>query len=338
MGQPGRTATLARISVPVCEPGTSEARGGHRPSAAPYPDEVPAAIARRACCSGPCRRRSARTDLHVTEGGRPARRTIPSSPTPCHEVVGEVARRRPDATRQLAAPVTARAPPAPLTDQPCLSSPAAGNLCPVQPLHRLGLSRRRLRRVHARARRLTSRLPPGYTNDELAPLLCAVIIATAPPALRPPRPCRLASNGLRGSAPGTRGRWPAAHRARAPPRRAVHSFARDSSRPPSATRTSCLPEPLACRESGPPSGPRAARHGRAGPRGTLRSRSIHLTDVPRSTTRSNCSQGGSCASFNLTSTPWQDSRDFLTFAADHKLAGPFTPYPLDAAGPGAPRP
>ena len=63
--------------------------------------------------------------------------------------------------------------------------------------------------------------------------------------------------------------------------------------------------------------------------GTLSIAGIHLTDVPQLNYAATCSRSGRSPA--PPRTPPADAREFLGFAAAHKLAVTVHPYPLDAA-------
>src|SRR6202008_3465098 len=62
--------------------------------------------------------------------------------------------------------------------------------------------------------------------------------------------------------------------------------------------------------------------------GTLSIAGIHLTDIPPLNYEKHLFQERRLRS--VTANPRQDARDFLPFAAEHKLAVTVHPYPLDA--------
>ena len=177
------------------------------------------------------------------------------------------------------------------------------------------------------------RLPPGYTNEELAPLLCAGIIgyhalqrAELPPG------GRLGIYGFGGSA------HLAAQVALA--RGAtVHVLTRGEQAKQLARELGAAsvgdadgmpPEPLDAAILFAPVGdlvlPAMAALDRGG---TLSIAGIHLTDIPPLNYEKHLFQERQLRS--VTSNTRQDAREFLTFAAEHKLAVTVHPYPLDAA-------
>ena len=183
------------------------------------PEPGPGELLLKVLACGVCR-----TDLHVTEGDLPPHRP---GVTPGHEVVGEVAAlgEGPGPAQPLR--VHGRGPRrrglAALDGQHCkFCLRGAENLCP----HSLytgwdadGGYAEYLTVPAAYAHRL----PAGYTDLELAPLLCAGIIGyhalqrAELPDRRPPRPVRLRRQRAPGRAGGA---GPGRHRARADPRRA----------------------------------------------------------------------------------------------------------------------
>ena len=177
------------------------------------------------------------------------------------------------------------------------------------------------------------RLPPGYTNEELAPLLCAGIIGyRALQRAELPDHGRLGIYGFGGSA------HLAAQVALA--RGAtVHVLTRGEQAKQLARELGAAsvgdadgmpPEPLDAAILFAPVGdlvlPAMAALDRGG---TLSIAGIHLTDIPPLNYEKHLFQERQLRS--VTSNTRQDARDFLTFAAEHKLAVTVHPYPLDAA-------
>ena len=133
----------------------------------PVPEPGPGELLVRVICCGVCR-----TDLHLTEGDLP-----PKAPhiTPGHEVVGEVVATGPGATRFHAGDRVGVAWLAG-TDGTChYCRTARENLCPASTYtgwDRHGGYAEYLTAADA----FVHPLPGGFTDAELAPLLCAGII------------------------------------------------------------------------------------------------------------------------------------------------------------------
>ena len=177
------------------------------------------------------------------------------------------------------------------------------------------------------------RLPPGYTNEELAPLLCAGIIGyRALQRAELPPGGRLGIYGFGGSAhlatQVALARGATVHvltrgeQAKQLARELGAASVRDADGMP--------PEPLDSAILFAPVGdlvlPAMAALDRGG---TLSIAGIHLTDIPPLNYEKHLFQERQLRS--VTSNTRQDAREFLTFAAEHKLAVTVHPYPLDAA-------
>jgi propanol-preferring alcohol dehydrogenase len=288
------------------------------------PEPAPGELLLKVLACGVCR-----TDLHVAEGDLPPHRP---GVTPGHEVVGEVAALGEGASGWA---VGDRAGAAWLrwTDNVCkFCRRGAENLCP--------------RSVYTGwdadggyAEYLTvptgyaHRLPAGYSDLELAPLLCAGIIgyhalkrAELPPG------GRLGIYGFGGSA------HLAAQVALA--RGAtVHVLTRGEQAKRLARELGAAsvgdaadmpPEPLDAAILFAPVGdlvlPAMAALDRGG---TLAIAGIHLTDIPPLNYERHLFQERQLRS--VTSNTREDAREFLGFAAEHKLAVTVHGYPLDAA-------
>ena len=176
-------------------------------------------------------------------------------------------------------------------------------------------------------------IPAGYADEQAAPLLCAGIIGYR--SLR-------AADVPPGGALGIYGFGGSAHLAAqvALARGAtVHVLTRGEQAKRLALELGAAsvgdadgmpPEPLDAAILFAPVGdlvlPAMAALDRGG---TLSIAGIHLTDIPPLNYEKHLFQERQLRS--VTSNTRQDARDFLTFAAEHKLAVTVHPYPLDAA-------
>ena len=294
-------------------------------------DEVPrpgpGELLLRVLACGVCR-----TDLHVTEGDLPPRQPTPPGVTPGHEVVGEVVDLGEDA---VGFEPGDRAGAAWLrwTDQRCrFCRRDAENLCPASLYTGWDANGGYAEYLTVPAA-YAHRLPDGYTDAELAPLLCAGIIgyhalqrAELPPG------GRLGLYGFGGSA------HLAAQVALA--RGAtVHVLTRGEQAKQLARELGAAsvgdaadmpPEPLDSAILFAPVGdlvlPALAALDRGG---TLAIAGIHLTDIPPLNYEKHLFQERQLRS--VTSNTRADAREFLGHAAGHKLAVTVHPYPLDAA-------
>jgi len=317
------------------------------------PRPGPGELLLRVLACGVCR-----TDLHVTEGDLPPHRPTPPGVTPGHEVVGEVT-----ALGEGAGEVTAlgegagdgpgegatdgtgdgtagfavgdRAGAAWLrwTDQRCkFCRRGAENLCPNSLYTGWDANGGYAEYLTVPAA-YAHRLPPGYSDLELAPLLCAGIIgyhalqrAELPPG------GRLGIYGFGGSA------HLAAQVAMA--RGAtVHVLTRGEQAQRLARELGAAsvggaadspPEPLDSAILFAPVGdlvlPALAALDRGG---TLAIAGIYLTDIPPLNYSKHLFQERQLRS--VTSNTRADAREFLAFAAEHKLEVTVHGYPLDAA-------
>jgi alcohol dehydrogenase, propanol-preferring len=272
-----------------------------------------------------------RTDLHVTEGDLPVHRP---GVTPGHEVVGEVAALG-DAAAGHGFAVGDRAGAAWLrrTDNECpYCLRQAENLCPNSVYTGWDADGGYAEYLTVPAD-YAHRLPPGYSDLELAPLLCAGIIgyhalqrAELPPG------GRLGIYGFGGSA------HLAAQVALA--RGAIvhvltrgeqaKKLARELGAASVGDAADMPPEPLDAAILFAPVGdlvlPAMAALDRGG---TLAIAGIHLTDIPPLNYEKHLFQERQLRS--VTSNTREQAREFLGFAAGHKLAVTVHPYPLDAA-------
>jgi propanol-preferring alcohol dehydrogenase len=267
-----------------------------------------------------------RTDLHVTEGDLPVHRP---GVTPGHEVVGEVM----NAEYGFQPGDRAGAAWLRWTDETCkYCQRQAENLCPASRYTGWDADGGYAEYLTVPAA-YAHRLPAGYTDAELAPLLCAGIIGyRALKRAELPPGGRLGLYGFGGSA------HLAAQVALA--RGAtVHVLTRGEQ----ARQLACdlgaasvgdaadmPPEPLDAAILFAPVGdlvlPALAALDRGG---TLAIAGIHLSDIPPLNYDKHLFQERQLRS--VTSNTRVDAREFLGFAAEHKLAVTVHPYPLDAA-------
>jgi propanol-preferring alcohol dehydrogenase len=290
------------------------------------PRPGPGELLLRVLACGVCR-----TDLHVTEGDLP-----PHKPgvTPGHEVVGEVAALGEGAEAGGFAPGD-RAGAAWLrwTDNTCkFCRRGAENLCPSSLYTGWDADGGYAEYMTVPAA-YAHRLPAGYSDAELAPLLCAGIIGyRALKRAELPPGGRLGIYGFGGSA------HLAAQVALA--RGAtVHVLTRGEKAKQLARELGAAsvgdadgmpPEPLDAAILFAPVGdlvlPAMAALDRGG---TLSIAGIHLTDIPPLNYEKHLFQERQLRS--VTSNTRDDAREFLGLAAEHKLAVTVHPYPLDAA-------
>ena len=283
-----------------------------------------------------------RTDLHVTEGDLPPHRPGPPGVTPGHEVVGEVTALGEGAQAGFADgdawagfAVGDRAGAAWLrsTDGTCkYCRRDAENLCP-QSLYTGWDADGGYAEYMTVPAAYAHRLPQGYSDAELAPLLCAGIIGyRALKRAELPPGGRLGLYGFGGSA------HLAAQVALA--RGAtVHVLTRGEQAKRLALELGAAsvgeadgmpPEPLDAAILFAPVGdlvlPALAALDRGG---TLSIAGIHLTDIPPLNYEKHLFQERQLRS--VTSNTREDAREFLGFAASHKLKITVHPYPLDHA-------
>jgi propanol-preferring alcohol dehydrogenase len=267
-----------------------------------------------------------RTDLHVTEGDLPVHRP---GVTPGHEVVGEVM----NAEYGFKPGDRAGAAWLRWTDETCkYCSRQAENLCPASRYTGWDADGGYAEYLTVPAA-YAHRLPAGYTEAELAPLLCAGIIGyRALKRAELPPGGRLGLYGFGGSA------HLAAQVALA--RGAtVHVLTRGEQARRLALELGVAsvggaadmpPEPLDAAILFAPVGdlvlPALAALDRGG---TLAIAGIHLSDIPPLNYEKHLFQERQLRS--VTSNTRADAREFLGFAAEHKLAVTVHPYPLDAA-------
>jgi alcohol dehydrogenase, propanol-preferring len=305
-------------------PGPVDSSHPLRQARVPVPEPGPGELLLRVLVCGVCR-----TDLHVTEGDLPPHlRGV----TPGHEVVGEVV-----ALGDGAAGFTIgdKAGAAWLRwtcgeCKYCLSG--AENLCPWSRYTGWDANGGYAEYLTVPAA-YAHRLPDGYTDEELAPLLCAGIIgyhalqrAELPPG------GRLGIYGFGGSAhlaaQVALARGATVHvltRGEQARRLALEIGAASA-----GEAADMPPEPLDAAILFAPVGdlvlPALAALDRGG---TLAIAGIHLSDIPPLNYERHLFQERQLRS--VTSNTRADAREFLLFAAEHRLAVTVHPYPLDAA-------
>lgn len=303
-------------------------RGDGRPLVlrdTPEPSPGPGELLLRVLACGVCR-----IDLHVTEGDLPVHRP---GVTPGHEVVGEVAGVGPGDASGFAVGDRAGAAWLRSTDGKCrYCRRGAENLCPSSTYTGWDADGGYAEYMTVRAA-YTHRLPAGYSDDELAPLLCAGIIGyrALKRAALPPGG-RLGVYGFGGSAHlaaqvalcqgaslfvMTRGA-----RAQELARSLGASFVGGPADMP--------PEPLDSAILFAPAGelvlPALAALDRGG---TLAIAGINLTDIPALSYERHLFQERQVRT--VTSNTRQDAREFLDFAASHRLSVTTHPYKLESA-------
>jgi alcohol dehydrogenase, propanol-preferring len=291
----------------------------------PVPAPGPGELLLRVLACGVCR-----TDLHVTEGDLPVHRP---GVTPGHEVVGQVVAAGPGDPAGFAAGDRAGAAWLRRTDGTCrFCARGAENLCPASTYTGWDADGGYAEYLTVPAA-YAHPLPQGYSNAELAPLLCAGIIGyrALKRAALPPGG-RLGLYGFGGSAHlaaqvalaqgaslsvMTRGA-----KAQELARSLGASFVGGAADMP--------PEPLDAAILFAPVGdlvlPAMAALDRGG---TLAIAGIYLTDIPPMSYDKYLFQERQLRS--VTSNTRQDAREFLAFAAAHKLSVTTHEYPLDAA-------
>ena len=270
-----------------------------------------------------------RTDLHVTEGDLPPHRR---GVTPGHEVVGEVA----DLGEQTQGfTIGDRAGAAWLrwTDGTCrYCRKQAENLCPHS-LYTGWDADGGYAEFMTVPAAYAHRLPDGYDDAELAPLLCAGIIGyRALQRAELPAHGRLGIYGFGGSAhlatQVALARGATVHvmtRGEQARRLALELGAASA-----GDAADAPPEPLDAAIMFAPVGelvlPALAALDRGG---TLSIAGIYLSDIPPLNYSKHLFQERQLRS--VTSNTRADAREFLGFAAEHKLAVTVHPYPLDHA-------
>ena len=291
----------------------------------PRPAPGPGELLLRVLACGVCR-----TDLHVTEGDLPVHRP---GVTPGHEVVGEVVAAGPGDPAGFAAGDRAGAAWLRSTDNTCkYCTRGSENRCPASTYTGWDADGGYAEYLTVPAA-YAHRLPRGYSDAELAPLLCAGIIGyRALKRAELPPGGRLGLYGFGGSAHlaaqvalaqgaelyvMTRG-----EKSQELARSLGASFVGGAADMP--------PEPLDSAILFAPVGdlvlPAMAALDRGG---TLAIAGIYLTDIPPMSYEKYLFQERQLRS--VTSNTRQDAREFLGFAAEHKLSVTTHEYPLDAA-------
>jgi len=289
------------------------------------PRPGPGELLLRVLACGVCR-----TDLHVTEGDLPPHRP---GVTPGHEVVGEVAALGDGAGDGFTVGDRAGAAWLRWTDNECrYCTRGAENLCPNSRYTGWDADGGYAEYMTVPAA-YAHRLPEGYSDTELAPLLCAGIIgyhalqrAELPPG------GRLGIYGFGGSAH-------LAVQVALARGATVHVLTRGEQARRLAFELGVAsvgeaagmpPEPLDSAILFAPAGdlvlPALAALDRGG---TLAIAGIYLSDIPPLNYEKHLFQERQLRS--TTSNTRADAREFLAFADEHKLAVTVHPYPLDAA-------
>jgi alcohol dehydrogenase, propanol-preferring len=291
----------------------------------PVPDPGPGELLLRVLACGVCR-----TDLHVTEGDLPVHRP---GVTPGHEVVGVVAAVGSGDVSGFAVGDRAGAAWLRWTDGTCrYCLRGAENLCPSSTYTGWDADGGYAEYMTVPAA-YAHRLPTGYSDIELAPLLCAGIIGyRALKRASLPAGGRLGVYGFGGSA-HLASQVALAHgatlhvmtrgaRARELARSLGASFVGGPADMP--------PEPLDAAILFAPVGdlvlPALAALDRGG---TLAIAGIYLTDIPALSYERHLFQERQVRS--VTSNTREDAREFLAFAQSHRLSVTVHQYALDAA-------
>jgi alcohol dehydrogenase, propanol-preferring len=291
----------------------------------PVPEPGPGELLLRVLACGVCR-----TDLHVTEGDLPVRRP---RVTPGHEVVGEVAATGPGEVAGFAVGDRAGAAWLRSTDGTCrYCTREAENLCPQSRYTGWDADGGYAEYLTVPAA-YAHRLPGGYSDVDLAPLLCAGIIGyrALKRAALPPGG-RLGLYGFGGSA------HLAAQVALAQGA-TVHVLTRGEQAQQLARELGAAsvggaadmpPEPLDAAILFAPVGelvlPAMAALDRGG---TLAIAGIYLSDIPPLNYDKHLFQERQLRS--TTSNTRADAREFLALAGQHKLAVTVHGYPLEEA-------
>jgi alcohol dehydrogenase, propanol-preferring len=292
----------------------------------PVPEPGPGELLLRVLACGVCR-----TDLHVTEGDLPAHRP---GVTPGHEVVGKVVAAGPGSAAGFVIGDRAGAAWLRSTDGTCrYCARGAENLCPASAYTGWDADGGYAEYLTVPAA-YAHALPAGYSDIELAPLLCAGIIGyrALKRAALPPGG-RLGLYGFGGSAHlaaqvalaqgATVSVMTRGEQAQELARSLGASFVGGASDMP--------PEPLDAAILFAPVGDLVPAALAALDRGgTLAVAGIYLTDIPSLNYERHLFQERQLRS--VTSNTRADAREFLTFAARHRLAVTTHPYPLDDAG------
>jgi propanol-preferring alcohol dehydrogenase len=288
----------------------------------PVPTPEAGELLLRVLACGVCR-----TDLHVAEGDLPVHRP---GVTPGHEVVGEVV----EAAGDFAVGDRAGAAWLRWTDSTCrYCARGAENLCPASAYTGWDADGGYAEYLTVPAA-YAHRLPGGYSDTELAPLLCAGIIGyRALKRAELPPGGRLGIYGFGGSA------HLAAQVALADGA-TVHVLTRGEQARRLALSLGVAsagdaydlpPEPLDAAILFAPVGDLVPVALQALDRGgTLAVAGIYLSDIPSLNYQRHLFQERQLRS--VTSNTRQDAREFLDIAERHKLAVTVHPYPLGSAG------
>jgi alcohol dehydrogenase, propanol-preferring len=292
----------------------------------PVPEPGPGELLLRVLACGVCR-----TDLHVTEGDLPAHRP---GVTPGHEVVGKVVAAGPGDAAGFVIGDRAGAAWLRSTDGTCrYCARGAENLCPASTYTGWDADGGYAEYLTVPAA-YAHALPAGYSDVELAPLLCAGIIGyrALKRAALPPGG-RLGLYGFGGSAHlaaqvalaqgATLSVMTRGEQSQELARSLGAAFVGGASDLP--------PEPLDAAILFAPVGDLVPTALAALDRGgTLAVAGIYLTDIPPLNYQRHLFQERQLRS--VTSNTRADAREFLAFAARHRLSVTTHPYPLDAAG------
>jgi alcohol dehydrogenase, propanol-preferring len=290
----------------------------------PVPRPGPGELLLRVLACGVCR-----TDLHVTEGDLPVHRP---GVTPGHEVVGSVVAVG-EGSPEFAVGDRAGAAWLRWTDGSCkYCRRGAENLCPASRYTGWDVDGGYAEYMTVPAA-YAHRLPGGYTDAELAPLLCAGIIGyRALKRAELPAGGRLGIYGFGGSAhlaaQVALARGATVHvltRGEQARRLALELGAASA-----GDAADMPPEPLDAAILFAPVGdlvlPALSALDRGG---TLSIAGIYLSDIPPLNYERHLFQERQLRS--VTSNTREDAREFLAFASEHKLAVTVHPYPLDSA-------
>ncbi|HEX4831574.1 MAG TPA: zinc-binding alcohol dehydrogenase family protein [Trebonia sp.] len=292
----------------------------------PVPEPGPGELLLRVIACGVCR-----TDLHVAEGDLPVHH---SGVTPGHEVVGEVVAAGPGDAAGFRAGDRAGAAWLRSTDGTCrYCRRGAENLCPASAYTGWDANGGYAEYMTVPAA-YAHPLPPGYSDADLAPLLCAGIIGyrALKRAALPPGG-RLGLYGFGGSAHlaaqvalaqgATVSVLTRGAQAQELARSLGASFVGGPADQP--------PEPLDAAILFAPAGDLVPTALAALDRGgTLAIAGIYLTGIPPLSYERHLFQERQVRS--VTSNTRADAREFLAFAAGHRLSVTTHQYPLDAAG------
>ena len=291
----------------------------------PIPEPAPDEVLVRVLACGVCR-----TDLHVSEGDLPVRR---QGVVPGHEVVGEIVKVGSAVGHRAA--VGDRVGVAWLRRtcgrcRYCLRG--AENLCPNSVYTGWDADGGYAEFTTVPVE-WAHPLPAGYSDVELAPLLCAGIIGyRALQRAELPAGGRLGIYGFGGSAhlaaQVALARGATVHVMTRSP--AARELAIELGATSASGAADPPPEPLDSAILFAPAGDLVPPAMAAlAPSGTLSIAGIHLTDVPPLNYRRHLFSERQLRS--VTSNTRADARDFLRFAGEHRLRVATVPYPLDAA-------